>query len=290
MLHPLNRPPALARFSCLAAALLWISSAATGQEVTDIPEFITDRPDQTESSAVVPRGYFQIETGVTYSDEGSESRTLEYPGTLIRIGLPKRLELRLGTQGFVSEFEGNETTGYGDSEIGTKLYLWQESGWRPEAAFLASVSIPTGNNSFSTRHADPSFRFLFSHSLTETVSLAYNVGAAWETVTTSSGNATLSDLQYTLAAGFALTDRIGAFAELFGATPVSSGGGSAVSVDGGLTYLLRPNVQFDVALGAGVTDDAPDWFLTAGVSFRLPGWGPAKVPKNRSGVSALPHR
>ena len=265
-----NHLPTLIHTSCLAAVLLWISSVTTGQEVTDAPEFITDRPDQTESSAVVPRGYFQIETGVTYSDEGSASRTLEYPGTLIRIGLAKRLELRLGTQGFVSEFEGNETTGYGDSEIGTKLYLWQESGWRPEAALLASVSIPTGNSAFSTRHVDPSFRFLFSHSLTETVSLAYNIGAAWETVATSSGSATLSDLEYTLAAGFALTDRIGAFAELFGATPLSSGGGTAVSVDCGITYLLRPNVQFDIALGAGITDDAPDWFLTAGVSFRFP--------------------
>ena len=270
MLRCRNRLPALILISCPAAVLLWFSSAATGQDVTGAPEFITDRPDQTESSAVVPRGYFQIETGVTYSDEGSASRTLEYPGTLIRIGLMKRLELRLGTQGFVSELEGNETTGYGDSEIGTKLYLWQERGWRPEAALLTSVSIPTGNSAFSTRHADPSFRFLFSHSLTETVSLAYNVGAAWETVATSSGSATLSDVEYTLAAGFALTDRLGAFAELFGDTPLSSGDGTALSVDGGFTYLLRPNIQFDVALGAGITDEAPDWFLTAGVSFRLP--------------------
>ncbi len=270
MLHRQNRHPTLILIFCHAAVLLWISSAAAGQEVADAPEFITDRPDQTESSAVVPRGYFQIETGVTYSDEGSESRTLEYPGTLVRIGLGKRLELRLGTKGFISEFAGNETTGYGDSEIGTKIYLWQESGWRPEAALLASVSVPTGNSAFSTRHADPSFRFAFSHTLTETVSLAYNVGAAWETVSTSSGSATLSDLEYTLAAGFAITDRVGAFVELFGGTPLSSGGGTVVSFDGGITYLLRPNIQFDVALGAGITNDAPNWFLTAGVSFRLP--------------------
>ena len=178
MLQRLNRLPALTLIYCLAAGLIGTYGPAEGQEVENVPEFITDRPDQTESSAVLPRGYFQIETGLTYSDEGSESRTLEYPGTLVRIGLAKRLELRLGTQGFVSEFEGDKTTGYGDSEIGAKIYLWQERGWRPETALLTSVSIPTGNSAFSTRHADPSFRFLFSHTPPETVSFAFNIGSA----------------------------------------------------------------------------------------------------------------
>lgn len=265
-----GRRPALSRIIPFLPGILCTICAVSAQERTDPPELITDRPDQTESSSVVPRGYFQIETGFTYSDEGSASRTLEYPGTLVRIGLTERLELRLGTQGFVSEFEGDETTGYGDSEIGTKIYFWQEEGWKPETALLASASIPTGNDAFSTGRVDPSFRFAFSHTLSETVSLAYNIGAAWETVPTASGRSTLAKLQYTLVTGFALTDRIGAFAEFFGDSPLSAGGGSALSIDGGFTYLLRPNVQLDLAVGVGITDEAPDWFLTAGVSFRLP--------------------
>ena len=68
MLRCRNRLPALILISCPAAVLLWFSSAATGQDVTGAPEFITDRPDQTESSAVVPRGYFQIETSASNSD------------------------------------------------------------------------------------------------------------------------------------------------------------------------------------------------------------------------------
>lgn len=265
-----RRSPTLSRIFPFSAGILCTFCAATAPETTDAPELITDRPDQTESSSVVPRGYIQIETGFTYSDEGSESRTLEYPGTLVRIGLTERLELRLGTQGFVSEFESDETTGYGDSELGTKIYFWQEKGWRPETALLTSASMPTGNDAFSTGRVDPSFRFAFSHTLSETISLAYNLGAAWETVRTTSGRSTLANAQYTLVTGFALTDRLGAFAEFFGDTPLSAGGGSALSVDGGFTYLLRPNVQLDLAAGAGITNEAPDWFLTAGVSFRLP--------------------
>lgn len=265
-----NQQSAVAVTIWFTAAIFWTVSAAYGQETLAVPELITDRPDQTESSVVVPRGYIQIESGITYNDEGSESRTLEYPGTLLRIGISKRVELRLGTQGFVSEFEGNNTTGLGDSEIGTKIYLRQESGWKPETALLASLSLPTGSNAFSTERVDPSFRFAFSHTLTEKVSLGYNLGAAWQTVPSSSGRATLSTLQYTATAGFGLSDRFGAFAELFGDTPLSAQGGTELSFDGGLTFLIRPNLQLDAALGFGLTNDAPDWFLTTGVSFRFP--------------------
>lgn len=265
-----NQQSAVAVPFWLTAAIFWIVSAASGQEDADEPELITDRPDQTESSAVVPRGYFQIESGITYTGEGSESRTLEYPGTLLRFGMSKRVELRLGTQGFVSELEGNNTTGYGDSEIGTKIYLWGEDGWRPETALLASLSLPTGTDAFSTERVDPSFRFAFSHTLTDRVSLGYNLGAAWETVPTSSGRATLSTLQYTVTTGFGLSERFGAFVELFGDTPFSGQRGTQLSFDGGLTYLIRPNLQLDAALGFGLTNDAPDWFLTTGVSFRFP--------------------
>jgi len=257
-------------FICVTGAIFWTISAASAQELSEQLELITDRPDQTESSAIVPRGYFQIETGVTYSDEGSESRSLEYPGTLLRIGLSQRVELRLGIQGFISEFEGNNTTGFGDSDIGTKIYLMEESGWRPEMALLASLSMPTGKDGISTERMDPSFRFAFSHTLNDRVSLGYNLGAAWETEPTSSGRSTLSWLQYTVTAGFGLSERFGAFVELFGDTPLSADGDTELSFDGGLTFLLRPNVQLDAALGFGLTDDAPDWFLTTGISVRFP--------------------
>lgn len=240
--------------------------AFAADEADSIPELITDRPDQTESSAVVPRGYLQLETGFTYTEAGSRSRTLEYPGTLLRIGLTEGLELRLGTTGFIAEFEPTDTTDFGDSEIGAKIYLWEEQGKVPEAALLASISVPTGESGVSSERFDPAFRFSFSHNLTERVGLGYNLGAAWESVPSPSGRSTLSVFEYTLATGFDINDRLGSFIELFGSAPLSANDDPEVSVDGGATYLLRPNLQLDVAVGAGLNDNAPDWFLTSGVS------------------------
>ena len=47
-------------------------------------------------------------------------------------------------------------------------------------------------------------------------------------------------------------------------------GGPAHSGNGGVTCLLRENVQLDATLGIGASDDADDWFLGVGVSVLFP--------------------
>ena len=107
------------------------------------PDLVTDRPDQTESSVVVPLGFAQVETGYLYTrDFGSSSR--KALGTLVRIGIARRVELRFGHAGFISAASGS---GVGDSQIGAKVNLVGESSWRPEVAVLTGFSLPTGQAS-----------------------------------------------------------------------------------------------------------------------------------------------
>ena len=40
-------------------------------------------------------------------------------------------------------------------------------------------------------------------------------------------------------------------------------------MDGGFTYLYNHDVQFDVSGGVGLTENAPDYFISAGISFRF---------------------
>ncbi len=258
---------------------------------TDPQELITDRPDQTESSRVISPGYFQMETGWTYTTDDEDDvriETHEAPGTLLRIGLIDRVELRLGWSGYISEEirdrnlqraeDGSLTrritsdeTEIGDAELGTKIFLWEEQGWIPETALLASVSLPIGSEKFSSDRFDPSFRFNMSHTLSDRFSLGYNLGATWESEEDDEGDRdTLSSFNYTATVGIGLTDRLGMFVEFFGDVPFNAQGGPAHSIDGGFTYQLRPNLQFDVALGGGLSDDADDFFVTAGFSVRFP--------------------
>jgi len=278
----------------IAVTLLALVSAAArpgiGSEPADrgLPELVTDRPDQTESSVLVPPGFAQLESGWTFirEDEGGvRVDSHELPGTLVRIGLADELELRLGWAGYLSKEarEGGvevDTQGAGDAEIGVKLRLWGPGPY-PQAgdelapssgALIAALSLPIGAEELTSDRFDPSFRFTASHSLATDLSLGYNLGMVWESRTDPRGERdTLSDYLYTVVLGFAgIAPRVSAFVELFGEIPASAPGGPRHSVDGGFTFLVRPNLQLDVSAGAGLSEDADDWFAGAGISLRLP--------------------
>lgn len=276
---------------CLAWAWVATATAALAQEpsphVSDSAandaanpgDISTDRPDQTETPDTIPPGFFQIESGWTHGEDresGLDSRADAVLETLLRVGLTQRLELRFVSGGYRwerSESEGDTARedGFADTEIGFKAHLWDERGPRPSAGFLAHLTLPTGADEFSSHRADPSFRFSFAHGLTERWSLGYNLGAAWGTAMEASGDRdTLGAFQYTTSLGYALADTVGVFGEFFGDVPFNEGGGGAHSIDGGITWRPRPNVQFDASIGVGLTREAPDWFVGAGLSWRWP--------------------
>ena len=41
------------------------------------------------------------------------------------------------------------------------------------------------------------------------------------------------------------------------------------ATDLGAAFLLSPDIQIDLSGGAGLTDNAADYFINAGLSFRL---------------------
>lgn len=230
----------------------------------------TDRPDQTESSALVPPRLLQLEVGAAYADDSDGEETLEAPSTLIRLGVIERLELRFGIPTVETNFAGPTTTDFADPEVGVKLKLWGERGARPEAALIAGTSVPVGSNRVTSGRFDPAFRFAFGHALPRDFSLGYNAGVAWATEEDDGGDRdTLSRLEYTMALGYDITETWGVFVEIFGDVALSDSGGPSHSLDGGVTYLVRENLQLDAAAGVGLTDEANDWFITSGVSWRF---------------------
>src|SRR5437870_3062683 len=85
------------RLRILAALLLtaaWLSTGAIASGAEE-PELVTDRPDFTESSLVVPRGRLQIEGGFSYTRGNSGERAWNLPEMLLRLGVASRWELRL---------------------------------------------------------------------------------------------------------------------------------------------------------------------------------------------------
>jgi len=265
---------ALLATAALGAAFLLPRPAAA-----ETPEMVTDRPDQTESSSIVPIDRIQIEVGWTLSHDeigGVENEAREAPGVLVRAGFSDRMEMRLGYDGYIAEevddgSSSAEESGSGDGSVGLKIFLREEEGRIPETAVILSLSLPIGAEEFSSHGVDPTVLLCQSLTLGGPFSLGWNLGGTLPSREDADGDReTDSYLKYSVALGAGLGDRVGLFAEFFGEAPVDATTGALNSVDGGITFLLRHNVQIDCAGGAALSEDGADWFAGAGLSLRFP--------------------
>lgn len=235
-------------------------------------EVVTDRPDQSESTSIVGRGIFQLETGIGLErDENSlaNDETLEWGGSLLRYGLSDRFELRLAfTAHTVVSSETSarkfESQGFADPELGFKLRLREGDGLSPAIAFLAATTLPIGEDELSSDRFDPTVRLAFDHDLSDTLGLGWNVGYSRE----SDGGDHQDYALYSASLGVDIDDRWGTFYELFGTVAVGGEADDAHSFDTGITYLVNDNLQLDIAAGVGLNGEAPDTFVGLGVSWR----------------------
>ena len=237
---------------------------------TEKAELVTDRPDQTESATIVPVGSVQLETGLLYSSDKTEVAGIKYgissfsiPNNLFRIGLIKPVELRVMAGEFsssrfnVGDISTAGPKGLSAIALGTKIKFWDEKGFIPETAILAHVTLPVGGK--DVRPAEPiyDFRFSLAHTLSDNLALGYNIGGEYDPFLDE-----FSGL-YTLSLGIGLTDSFGVFGEFFGDFD------SSHEFDAGLTYLISDMVQYDLSGGFGLTADAPDFFISTGITVRL---------------------
>jgi hypothetical protein len=248
----------------LFITMMSLPLAASAQEIADL---ITDRPDQTESPVLVPRHALQVETGVVLERDRvpyNERSDLFYNSTLLRYGINSNLELR-----FVSEYLSQSITteqntiryeGFGPIALGMKLKLADEKSFWPQAGVICHVQLKTGSAEWTPSYTAVDLRFAFANTLSEKWSLSYNLGL-------QSGDDDRDIVcYYTAALGYLLHKNLAAFVEQYSFFP--EGTRADYRFDGGLTWKVKPLVQLDLSGGIGLTNNAPDYFVGTGVSFR----------------------
>lgn len=230
-----------------------------------IPDMVTDRPDQTESSVTVSQGWLQIETGSIFEKDAPANLTnLTYNTTLLRYGVFDNTELRLGGNLLQEKYE-QETTidnaGLSPISIGFKTRLTDEKGLLPELAFLGHLTLPwLGKDEFTPDYVAPDFRFAGTKTLREDIALGFNLGGEW------SGSTPQTHFFYSIVIGAGLNQQISFFAELYGY--INEQAKPDHRFDTGLTLLLNPAMQLDFSAGLGINEYAPDYFLSGGFSYR----------------------
>ncbi|HEY9045996.1 MAG TPA: transporter [Ohtaekwangia sp.] len=250
-------------FLLLFLAALWANAQ------TEKPELVTDRPDQTEAPVLVPKGALQVETGFIYEHDKESNVDLTnftYNTTLIKYGVNDHLELRfineyLGSRVRVGEKPMTSTQGFSPLAVGVKLKIADAKGFWPQAAFIGHINLRSGSKEYEPNYTAADFRFTLSHELSDRFELSYNLGAEWN------GETPEAAFLYTLALGYDISDRVGAFVEGYSFFP--EGEQADNRVDAGITVLITDVVQWDLSAGLGLSDNSPDSFISTGASFRL---------------------
>lgn len=259
--------------TAVVALLCCLASAHADEGIS------TDRPDFVESSQVVGKGRFQLETGLARerSDdaEGNRLRADSTP-TLLRLGVSDTLELRIETDGY--QRSRSETTapsrvtrerGFADTSLGVKWHMQDgdEATGRPAIAWLLHVDVDTGSAAFRGDGLRPSLRVVGEWELDHAISVGAMGGVA---VDRDPDSERFAAGILAVTAGKSWTDRFRTFVELAGRQPASTRyGGSVVSFDVGTAYLLSPTVQVDAVVSRGITHTSPDWEFGAGLSIRF---------------------
>ncbi len=251
-------------------------------------EIITDRPDRTESVETVGKNKFQVETGIEYSsfkftapftnETGAEigntevkNKTLTIPTTLLRYGILKNVELRLGIDfdrsyatSDVSEFENSQKLSLNPPKLGAKVEIAKGEGIKPDFSVIGAFTLPNiGAEEKQIQYIVPELILSFSNEINDNFSVGYNFGIE------TTHKIKVTDFFYSVSIGMSINPKLGVFAEFFGDTPNDDFETSSRSVDGGLTYLIKNNIQVDAYGGLGLSENANDFFLGTGIAFKF---------------------
>lgn len=254
---------------------------ATAAEVMETrPEKVrpmtTDRPDQTEGAYTVPKGWFQIESGLfSHSSRlNTEERTEinNYAEVNLKYGIAQDVDLQAIWVPHVRHRHKDaggqvidEAEGHGDVFFRAK---WNVVG-NDEGAYALSlmpwvkapVAEPTlGNDMWE-----------FGLGINQAFDLGggFSVGSSlFLNQAVNLDNDHYFEPTISAVLGWAATDRVGLYVEVFSAWRMDEERYLQTSLDGGITFLMTENLQFD----AGV-----NWFFRGecavnpfvGVSWRF---------------------
>lgn len=254
-------------FIIISSILIFVLNA-NSQQIDDIA---SDRPDQTESSEVLHRNFFQIESGFNIEKNNSDVNIKQtnyiIPEIMVRYGLLENAELRLAVNYLreekSEEYSSERNLGLKPLELGIKIKLFNDKKIIPKTALLFSAEVPgTGNEIYNIKHISPNLEFLFNNEITDKIELGYNFGMNWDNEENKNSGS------YTVSLGVSPTDKFSFYVESYGIFTKSVS--PDFRIDYGISYVLLRNLMLDLSSGIGLSKVSPDYFIDFGFSIRLP--------------------
>lgn len=269
----------------------------------------SDRPGQGQTPITVGKHYLQIQLGhefgalnaAQYAVQLSAAGQVQQTNLFLRFGLSQRTEIHLastldrfsasniylgllppGSNEFLDAYNQIPSLSANNLELGLRHNLLSSA--RSKAFDLALISSLSLNSAPTTTRFgggnNLQIGLLAGKSISNRIAALGNIGTNW------SLNNQLPELYYLVNFAFDLGKNVGFFVETKNNQFFQGDGGHAALFDGGFTWLLAPNFQFDLFggwvqthqllpnLGPGPFVYGPAlrenyWFVSGGVSWKI---------------------
>jgi Putative MetA-pathway of phenol degradation len=226
-----------------------------------------DRPDVTNGTHIVDTGLLQVEIGGLFTRTAPGQHAFGSPFTA-RVGLLEWLEARIGTDGFLTQSQGDRrVAGVGNLQLGAKLRLWADPGGIPVLSVLPAVNVPTASAEKGLGSGDPDFTLAL---LTGTdigahghLDLNYGIGS----IGAGGGRPHFAQHLASVSASMAASERWNPYAEIFWFSRQDIDGGAMTSTDIGAIYTVSPRLALDGGFQVGLSHAAPGLVAFGGISI-----------------------
>ena len=225
------------------------------------------RPLTTDDAWTVEKGEFQLEAGFEALRHDNHDR--EYsPSLTLTYGLLERMDLGIGSGYlFIHPTEGRKENGIPDTELKVKYRLIDERHWRPAFAVSGILKIPTASESkgLGSGQTDFGINSILTKNLSKRLVLHLNFG-----YTFIGEDHADNELNYFLGCQFILTDKWTLAGEVTGINNLNGRtGDDALSGLLGTYYAITDKIIWDAGLEIGMSNAAPDFRLTTGLTLLL---------------------
>ena len=224
-------------------------------------EIITDRPDVTNSSVVIPAGSLQIENGVNLSARDGD-RVIDGTNTRLRFGIANCLEFLVDTPTYFANLSNPQNSGFSDAAPALKWQISPVPG-KVDLSAVFGVALPTGSAGIAGPGAQPYLQFPWSWELRSGWGLSGMFTEFFRPSDPTSKRVT----ETTFAIEKQVTERASLFVEYVGDYPAS--GSPAQLLNSGGLYRLGPNQQLDFHVALGLNHNAPSYIVGVGYSVRF---------------------
>ncbi len=270
-MRTLPRNPWLALIA-LALIALPAGRTAPGEEIRDLD---ADRDAFTPTTLTVDPGHALIETAYTFIDNREGPETHSFPELLLRKGLTKRLELRLGANQEIGsggsvvtaietgEGMGEEVSAETTLFYGLKARLSDQSDWMPRSVVIVEAFTPVAGDVWGT---EPVASIAWGWELPE----HWRFDAGFRYVYADSEEGTFNKWQPSVVLRMPATERFEVHAEWFGTWTDGLEDDTVRPFAGpGFHWVLGTGFELGVRMGWGLTHDAANYFVDAGTAYRF---------------------